>query len=128
MKVLRNISLCQVIGTVNVNVTGVMAISYNDGTGEIKVGYDNIAAYEKYNSAAEFSGQLELVDPTVSSVNTLCLTNNATITAVFPAISGTGNVTATLTGVRFGQIGANERYGSEVPFALPINGGAITYS
>ena len=124
VNVYRNISGFQVTGGVNANIVGIMAVSASDSTGEIKVGYDNIAAYEKYNSAAEFTGQIEVVDP--STVSALALQNNCNVLMTFPMISGTGNTTMTLTGVKFGQVGNNERYGSEVTFAMPMAGGLVS--
>ena len=123
MAVYRNISAFQVTGAVNANITGIVAISTNDATTELKIGYDNIASWEKYNGSAEFTGQLEIVDKEL--VSGLVLQNNCNVYAEFPEISGSGNCNITLTGVRFGQTGTNERYGSEVQFSLPMSGGLI---
>ena len=122
--VYRNIAAFRVTGNVNANITGIIAVSANDATGEIKIGYDNILAYEKYNSAAEFTGQLELTDP--AAVSALVLQNNNNVLMIFPLISGTGNTNISLTGVRFGQVGTNERYGAEATFAMPMSGGLVS--
>lgn len=123
MAVYRNIAAFQVTGAVNANITGIIAVSTNDSTPEIKVGYDNIAAFEKYNGGAEFNGQLEIIDP--ANVSALALQNNCAVSMIFPKISGSGNVTVPLTGVRFGQTGSNERYGAETTFAMPMSGGLV---
>ena len=124
MAVYRNIAAFRVTGNVNANITGIIAVSTNDATGEIKVGYDNITAWEKYNSGAEFTGQLEVID--VANVSALALMNNNNVLMIFPVISGTGNTNISLTGVRFGQAGSNERYGAETTFAMPMSGGLVS--
>lgn len=125
---LRNIQSFTVTpaGGGDYTVTGITEVTISDSTGIFTAASDNDASKRKYPQPNECTISVKGENPV--SLQQLKNQRQLTVVCSWNNLDTGDDITTTVTGVGFKQVGVGERYGDQVLFDIGGEGGDVSHA